>query len=152
MNGASWKVAANARALEIIEREGVQGETGCIYLSRSHTGGRPSFGIAGRKLTVANAVAMPGKGQHTRHLCHDEACVNPSHLLVGTPSENACDAYDVGSLKRGAEHPRAVHFAPGEIEQIRNDTRSQAVIAKAWGIAQSTVGQIRRGEGRWADE
>ena len=87
MTDQDFKLAAHIRAMKIIKEEGVFGETDCIYLHRSHTGGRPCFGYAGKKLTVAEAIVMPAKGQVTRHLCHDEACVNPDHLRVGTRSE-----------------------------------------------------------------
>ncbi len=152
MADEAWDQSAQERALEIIEAEcAYVDEFGCMFVDRSYTGGRPTLKHRGRKTTIAQALALPMKGQHTRHICGNEACVNPDHLMVGSPSENALDAYSHGVLERGWRHPRAVDLKPEQVMAIRADTRSQRDIAEAWGIAQSTVGQIRRGEGRWAE-
>lgn len=151
MNDVEWMLAANKHAAKIVNEEAFHDDCGCFVINRSHTQGRPTMNFRGRKITIAQALAMPGKGQHTRHLCHNQACVNPGHLVVGTPSQNAHDAYDVGDLERGARHPQALPLTDDQVTEIRADPRSQRVIAKEYGIAQSTIGQIKRREGRWAN-
>ncbi|WP_108835717.1 hypothetical protein [Tateyamaria sp. Alg231-49] len=153
MTEACWILAAHVHALETVKTEqAFMNEFGCIYVNRSHSGGRPTFKFRDRKATIAQAIAMPTRGQHTRHLCGDAACVNPNHLIVGTPSENAFDAYEQGALERGARHPKAVDLSSEDAAVIRRDKRPQREIARKWGIAQSTVGQIKRRERRWAEE
>jgi excisionase family DNA binding protein len=103
MSDQDWLRAAHERAMEIVEREGVMNELGCIFVDRSHTEGRPGFGLKRKKITISQAIAMPGKGLHTRHLCHEEACVNPNHLVVGTPSEKAAARRKAAAYAGGPE-------------------------------------------------
>ena len=153
MTDAEWWHVAQVRALEIVEAEGMYcGEVGCVVLDRAHRGGRPVFSIFGASLLIAEAIAQPNVGQVTRHLCGNEACVNPNHLIAGSPAENAADAVRHGRVVRGSRHPKAVRISNEDVRAIRSDMRPQRDIADQYGVAQSTVGQIMRREGRWADE
>jgi hypothetical protein len=70
MTDGCWVLAAHVRALEIVQTEhAFMNEFGCMYVNRSHTEGRPTFKFQNRKTTIARAIAMPSRGQHTRHLC-----------------------------------------------------------------------------------
>ncbi|WP_425043818.1 hypothetical protein [Primorskyibacter sp. S87] len=152
MTDEEWWQSARNRALEIVETEGIYcGEVGCVVLNRAHRGGRPVFGIHGASILISEAVALPNVGQVTRHLCGNEACVNPNHLKAGTHAENAGDAVRHGRLVRGIRHPKAIKINKEDEDAIRADTRTQREIAAQYGIAQSTVGQIKRGEGRWTN-
>jgi HNH endonuclease len=52
-----------------------------------------------------------------RHQCHVKRCVNPDHLLTGTPQQNAMD--DVVAGKRKSR------LSPEEVERIRNGIKPE---------------------------
>lgn len=69
-----------------------------------------SIGAHRATLWVAEHVlADPDRGEVTRHLCHNKACCNPAHLLIGTLSENKWDDYmrstgvDLVAVRRDVE-------------------------------------------------
>ncbi|MDV7145241.1 hypothetical protein R3X27_21365, partial [Tropicimonas sp. TH_r6] len=73
MTDVEWWDTAQCHALEIVNNECAHvDEFGCKFVDRSHTGGRPTFKHRGRKATIAQAIALPAKCQHTRHICGNE--------------------------------------------------------------------------------
>lgn len=81
------------------------------------------------------------------HLCNNKLCCNPSHLQIGTPSENTTAAYRDGLARSGARHHRT-KLPFNVVQQIKADPRPQLVLAAAYGISQSHVSRIKRGETR----
>lgn len=55
---------------------------------------------AHRVLVMLKGGALPLKGQVVRHVCGNDRCVNPEHLVVGTYSENNKDAYAHGRRRK----------------------------------------------------
>jgi hypothetical protein len=47
------------------------------------------------------------KGHVIRHTCDNRKCINPDHLLTGTPRENAFDAIHRGRNPKGEKHGMA---------------------------------------------
>jgi hypothetical protein len=81
------------------------------------------------------------------HLCNNKLCCNPRHLKLGTPSENTQAAYRDGLARSGVRHHRTkLPFAI--VQQIKGDHRPQLVLAAEYGISQSHVSRIKRGETR----
>ena len=83
-------------------------------------------------------------GMYLCHKCDNPICVNPNHMFVGTPADNARDMI---RKQRGAQGEKQ-HMAKLTAERvmaIRNDPRPQAAIASDYGITQSNVSCIRRG-------
>lgn len=74
-----------------------------------------------------------------RHTCDNPACVNPDHLEPGTQADNLQDMADRG---RG----RKTHLPLNVVESVRAATGTQRQVAEQFGVSQSTVGRIRRGE------
>lgn len=83
------------------------------------------------------------------HRCDTPACVNPSHLFLGSAADNARDMVAKGrkALRRGADNP----FATLEEAQVREIAKrllagaSCASIARDLAVSKHAVGQIKRG-------
>lgn len=82
------------------------------------------------------------------HRCDVPTCVNPEHLFLGTQAENMMDMKQKGRQARG-EKQGSAKLTVSDVEAIRLDRSSQALIAWAYGISQTQVSRIKLGE-RWA--
>ena len=99
------------------------------------------------------------------HSCDVKLCVQPAHLFAGTAGDNIRDARDKGRLATGSRHGRVTkpeRTARGEANGWSKLTEPQVAeikgrllsgethraVAAAFGIANSTIGGIARGE-RW---
>lgn len=86
------------------------------------------------------------------HKCDNRLCVNPDHLFLGTPAENAADMVTKG---RGAKGEKVAH--PGEsnpaakltaieVQEIRNiystQSYSQAELGRRYGVTQAMISKI----------
>jgi hypothetical protein len=89
-----------------------------------------------------------GDGLDVMHACDNPGCVNPEHLSLGTRADNMADARSKGRSARGATHGMN-KISESVAVAIRNDARPQAELATQFGLAQSTISQIRTGK-RWA--
>lgn len=80
------------------------------------------------------------------HSCDVRACVNPSHLWLGTAKENVLDMHQKGRANpvRGEQQPTAKLTAQ-QVKAIRADKRVQRVIAADYGVNQVTISVIKRG-------
>jgi hypothetical protein len=93
--------------------------------------------------------ALPG-GLFACHTCDTPPCINPKHLFAGTPLENTADMFRKGRAHRarGSEHGLAV-YSLETILAIRAAVVSgekQYDIAERFGVAQSHVSRIKRGQ------
>lgn len=81
------------------------------------------------------------------HTCDTPACVNLSHLWLGTRTDNNSDCLRKGRHHpmRGEGHGRA-KLTEEQIREIRASTDSQPVTARRYGVTHVLVGKIRRGE------
>ncbi len=59
-------------------------------------------------------------GMVIRHTCDNRACINPDHLLVGTPQENVYDQMERGRFKPFRGQCKPVEY----YRSIRNDRSS----------------------------
>lgn len=83
------------------------------------------------------------------HRCDNPPCCNPAHLFIGTDADNSADMVEKGRQLAGARNPRA-KITPVEVAAIRSSPLSQTALAHLYGLGQSQVGRIRRGE-RWSE-
>lgn len=85
------------------------------------------------------------KWLHVRHSCDTPACVRPSHLLLGTPSENQIDAF-----QRNADNDRRAKLNPDKVRAIRKLSASgrltKAAIGARFGVAAATIKGIIYGK------
>lgn len=72
------------------------------------------------------------------HRCDNPRCVNPSHLQLGTYTDNSIDMVTKGR-HRGK-------LRPEDVLAIRADGRLHRVIASEYGVSRTMVSNIKRGD------
>ena len=87
-------------------------------------------------------------GLYACHHCDNPACVRPSHLYVGTPTENMADAKRRGRMRVGESH-YASRLTEADVRKIRAATGTQEIIAAQFGVSRSLVSLVR-GRKVWA--
>lgn len=112
--------------------------------ARDRVSGYGRFGF-GRKVLAAHRVAFTmfvgeiPAGLVVRHRCDVRECVNPAHLELGTPADNAHDA-----IVRGRQHG-ATDDAVIAIREARSRGVRLATLAARFGITMASVSRIARG-------
>jgi hypothetical protein len=76
------------------------------------------------------------------HRCDVRSCLNPKHLDLGTPLANMRDKMRKGRQPSGERHYKAVLTAV-DVYYIRRSPEKGSVLARRFGVAQSTISQIR---------
>lgn len=100
-----------------------------------------------------NRELLPG--EEVRHLCHNPACCNISHLKVGTHVENMQDAVRVGRMRNHylGEANNLSKLKTKEVQEIKQFLRegklSQTTIGKMYGVTISAIHNIKKGR-TWA--
>lgn len=84
------------------------------------------------------------EGMVVRHECDNRACCNPAHLVLGTPQDNSNDMVERGRVRRG-EAVKNAKLTEDMVRDIKDAEGSQRAIAKAFGVSQGTVWQIKQG-------
>jgi hypothetical protein len=151
------QVSAIAKALK---RKGweVVAESGCWeyagYIQRTGYGclsfrGKP---FLTHRLAYEIWVGPIPAGHYVCHKCDNPPCINPSHLFIGTPKENAADMVEKGRNNRG-ESVRTAKLTPDmvlEITRRRVAGESIATLAAEFGISAPNARKIARGDTwRW---
>jgi hypothetical protein len=89
--------------------------------------------------------ASPGE-MLVRHTCDYPLCQNPSHLLLGTGTDNMRDMYERRRNRhsRGEEHPRSrlTIETVKEIRALHNSGVTKSAIARELGIPRRTVHDV----------
>ncbi len=121
-----WKAALNHFGYGIIRVDG--------KATRAH---RVSLRLAGQQVPAELDVL---------HRCHNPSCVNPAHLRVGTPTENAEDARAAGRLSEGERHPIS-KLKADQVQEIRalRGQVSQRALARRYSVSRGAVDNIHRG-------
>jgi hypothetical protein len=100
------------------------------------------------RLACERASGPPPTPKHeASHLCGNGhlRCVNPRHLAWKTRSENHADKINHGTHSRGERH-YSCKLKEAQVREILSlkGKETQAVIAKKFGIGQTTVSHIMR--------
>lgn len=84
-------------------------------------------------------------GKNVLHHCDNPPCCNPSHLFVGTATDNSNDKVEKKRHSFGAKHGRA-KLSEQDVRDIRSvyPRMSQQAIANKHGINQTIVSDIVR--------
>lgn len=87
------------------------------------------------------------------HQCDVPACVNPSHLFLGTAKDNTQDSIRKGRHKANLTHtsrennPRS-KLSERDILEIRSSKENNIVTGERYGVHNATISKIRLGH-RW---
>lgn len=110
------------------------------------------FAVARTSLPASRAAIMlrHGKLGRFQFVCHtfdNRLCVNPKHLWIGTPKDNA---QDMVRKKRqvtpiGAANPMT-KLSEDEVRQIRTSNLGHRPIARLLRVDESLIRQIRKGK------
>lgn len=86
-------------------------------------------------------------GQVVRHTCDNRKCINPEHLLIGTPKDNTADM-----IERGRNLVNGVHFnarlSKEAVQHIRKVYKPRCpvngakALAKIYGTGYKNISQI----------
>lgn len=98
---------------------------------------------------IHNAEPIP-PGMVVRHTCDNRSCVNPSHLVIGTPQDNIRDAVERRRIPHGQGHPHS-KLSTSAVLAIHRlcdqcDTSHQQIGA-IFDVGSTTVWSIASGKG-----
>jgi hypothetical protein len=86
-------------------------------------------------------------GLHVCHHCDHPACINPSHLFMGTAVDNHRDAMEKGRVPLAEAHPQA-KLGREDVEAIRALLAtgwSRAALAFGFQVSKTTILRIANG-------
>lgn len=79
------------------------------------------------------------KGEVVRHLCNNPPCCNPDHLVFGSPKDNSRDSLLHGKSKN-------YKFCPDSVQHVRTSKKTNAGLAKEYGVHRRAIYNIRTGK------
>jgi hypothetical protein len=120
--------------------------------SRMREGWHGQFVSAAGRPELAHRAAwrlmkgeIPG-GMFVLHQCDNPACCNPSHLFLGTQSDNLRDMWGKGRAKPGTslgEKHGMSKLTAEIVNEIRASTESGVSLAKKYGLSKTTISEVR---------
>ena len=82
-----------------------------------------------------------------RHTCDNKVCVNPAHLITGTPRQNCQDAMERGQVRRGVLNGQA-KLTPEKVRLIREQRAAgdlQRTLAERFGVSIAAIQWVLNG-------
>lgn len=139
--------------------EGVEIKDGCWEWKKSmanngyglfsmRRGNRKTFSAHRISWSYHNQKSIP-KGMYICHTCDNRKCVNPSHLYLGTSSDNNTDTIirNRGNRRIGDKCSWS-KITEKQVEEIIESSEKQSALAARYGVDQSTISQIKTGKRR----
>ncbi len=126
-------------------------EGGCLVWTGRATD-RRGYGVItiegkSRRATRVAWLLAHGEWPHSDlfvcHTCDNPACVEPSHLFLGTAAANNLDAKTKGRNARG-ERVGGAKLSEQDVALIRQEFGSHKQIAAKYGVSATLVGLIKR--------
>lgn len=110
-----------------------------------HSVGDKSVGAHRFSYELANGKIPDG--MYVCHKCDTPLCVNPDHLFIGTHHDNMKDMVDKrrSFVGRGENKKGLAKLTNEQANEIRQSTLSQSKLGEIYGVAQTTIGRIKRG-------
>jgi len=91
--------------------------------------------------------SLPAPPLMILHRCHVRRCVRPSHLYVGTATDNMRDRVNVGNCPRGKDHwnARLSDVAVRHIRAAHRAGSTMAALARKFRVCHETVRAVLAG-------
>jgi len=113
---------------------------------RATKNGKPGNAYATRVAwELVNQQPIPD-GLFALHHCDNPPCVNLWHIYIGTRLQNVTDARIRGRLARGERRSPLREQDVLLIQNLYRQGQTMAVLARVFGITESTIGGILRGK------
>jgi len=117
---------------------------GCMVWTRAlNTDGYPRALIEGNSNAKVHRVVYELandkdiSGYVVRHTCDDPKCINPNHLIIGTPTDNVRDR-----CERGRTHHQVLDEEKEAVKVLREQGITYLSIAQQLGISYKRVEYI----------
>jgi hypothetical protein len=126
-------------------------ESGCwIWTAATSNKGYGVMGVGSSRVMLAHRIAwtlyngeIPA-GLRVLHKCDTPACVNPSHLFLGTQRDNVHDMQRKGrSPYRGGEDRGLAKLSDRDAQEILEAVGTHREIAARYGVDHSQVTRIK---------
>lgn len=139
---------------ERLSQYGVKAPSGCVeWTGRRDRQGYGYMAISRggieRKVKAHRAAyeemhgAIPN-GACVLHSCDNPPCINPSHLFVGSRSDNHADMVSKGRQAAGTRSGRAKLTADA-VAVIRSSSARLAELAANFNVSEATISRVKRG-------
>lgn len=132
------------------ERSRLNSITGCLEWTRHINSGGYGTVKHKRKTYPAHRFAWIYKHGPVSddtvicHKCDNPKCINVEHLFAGTTLDNVRDKIAKGRLRVPiGEESGTAKLTSAQIEKIMVDERPQSLIAKDYGVSQSTISMVK---------
>lgn len=100
--------------------------------------------VRAHRFSYEQAKGSIPEGTFVCHSCDNPSCVNPDHLWLGSPADNAADMATKGRANSGEDRHNA-KLTCEAVRSIREDPRNVGAIAELYGVSYSAVRFIKKG-------
>lgn len=125
--------------------------SGCLEWKAGKSSGYGRFRNGGRMMFAHRVSyelhhgAIPD-GLHVLHRCDNPACVNPSHLFLGTHAENMADKSSKERQARGERNGIAKLSAADVLAIRASGGITQRSLAREYGVSQAQIWRLLVGK------
>ena len=128
----------------------------CIeWRHAKNSNGYPMLTTEGKQVLVTryikamtDNIPMPDSSVQCRHTCDNPSCINPEHLLWGTPKQNSQDALDRDRTARGQRLPQAklTDLEVLEARLLFLESESLLAVTTKYGLGNNAAKQMLLGK------
>jgi hypothetical protein len=112
--------------------------------------------LSAHRLSYEENIGPIPSGLYVLHHCDIPACINPSHLFLGTHANNMADMVLKGRQSHGNNHGIQIRgeyhggskLTDDDVTKIRSSSGLLRIIAARFGVSEATVSMIRNHK-RW---
>lgn len=130
----------------------VQKTDGCWnWIASKNTNGYGQLFLSGTKIVTAHRISWElhngkiSKGLCVLHECDNRACVNPTHLFLGTPKDNRQDCVSKGRQAKG-EDVNTSKLKLSDVITIRQAYRrgifTQKFLGELFGVSDHAISDV----------